>query len=139
MISVGAPGSKHLYKACYVSDSLLLWQHCKEPGRLLITCLVLIALSALQLADLMEEKAQAVTEKTPQITEDLQSKAEEHAGKVAEKARPMADQASETIEGGARRVAKGEAQQPAKNLNEDGTSRQSQCASHNCRVCALPR
>ena len=56
----------------------------------------------------MEEKAQAVTEKTPELTEDLQSKAEHHAGKVAEKARPMADQASEQIEGGARRVAKGE-------------------------------
>ncbi len=56
----------------------------------------------------MEEKAQTVTEKTPELTESLQSQAEEHAGKVADKARPMADQASETIEGGARHVAKGE-------------------------------
>ena len=69
--------------------------------------MVLRVLRCLQLADLMEEKAQTVTEKTPEFTEDLQSKAEEHAGKVANKARPMADQASETIEGGARRVAKG--------------------------------
>ena len=61
----------------------------------------------LQLADLLEDKAQTVTEKTPQVTEDLQSKAEEHAGRVAKQARPMADQASDAIEGGAKRVADG--------------------------------
>lgn len=64
-------------------------------------------MSCLQLADILEDKAQTITEKTPQLTEDLQSKAEEHAGRVADQARPMADQASGAIEGGAKRVANG--------------------------------